>query len=155
RRYSPLAVPRRNHPPKEILMLRTMLMSRAVVPLLLAVAALAAPARVLAGAPTSRPVGSVVITGALEDRVLLTVDQFKPLPLTLQTLTVKFQAGSAQEEHTFTGFLLYDVLNFLGPQFDPNVKNDRLRFYVSATGTDDYQAIVAWGEFDPFFGAKS
>ena len=33
--------------------------------------------------------------------------------------TVTFQAGTAVETHTFTGFLLYDVLTFLGPKFDP------------------------------------
>ena len=106
------------------------------------------------GKPFERPVGSVVITGELEDRVFLTFEQFEALPLTLHTLTVTFQAGQAVEQHTFTGFLLIDVLNFLKPQFDPDVKNDRLRFYVSATGTDDYQAIVAWGEFDPGFENK-
>jgi len=101
-----------------------------------------------------RPAGSVVITGELQNPVFLTFDQLEALPLQSQSLTVSFQAGSAVEQHTFTGFLLYDVLNFLKPQFDPTVKNDRLRFYVSATGTDGYQAIVAWGEFDPFFGNK-
>jgi hypothetical protein len=34
-----------------------------------------------------------------------------------------------------TGFLLYDVLTFLKPQFHPDVRNDKLRFYVSATGS--------------------
>jgi len=101
-----------------------------------------------------RPAGSVVITGELQNPVFLTFDQLEALPLQSQSLTVSFQAGSAVEQHTFTGFLLYDVLNFLKPQFDPTVKNDRLRFYVSATGTDGYQAIVAWAEFDPFFGNK-
>ena len=65
-----------------------------------------------------------------------------------------FQAGATVETHTFTGFLLFDVMNLLKLQFDPDVKNDKLRFYVSATGTDDYQAIVAWGEFDPGFENK-
>jgi len=83
------------------------------------------------GKPFERPVGNVVITGELEDRVFLTFEQFEALPLTLHTLTVEFQAGQAVEQHTFTGFLLIDVLNFLKPQFDPDVKNDRLRFYVS------------------------
>jgi hypothetical protein len=85
------------------------------------------------GKPFERPVGSVVITGELEDRVFLTFEQFEALPLQLHTLTVTFQAGQAMEQHTFTGFLLIDVLNLLKPQFDADVKNDRLRFYVSAT----------------------
>jgi len=126
-----------------------------VFALFLVVAALTAPALTEAGGkPFERSVGSVVITGELEDRVFLTFEQFEALPLTLHTLTVTFQAGQAVEQHTFTGFLLIDLLNFLKPQFDPDVKNDRLRFYISATGTDDYQAIVAWGEFDPGFENK-
>src|SRR5262245_3784168 len=88
--------------------------------------------------PIERPVGSVVITGALEDRVFLTFEQVEGLPLNQQSVSVTFQSGQTQEKHIFTGFLLYDVLTFLKPQFDPDVKNEKLRFYVSATGTDDY-----------------
>jgi hypothetical protein len=46
------------------------------------------------------------------------------------------------------------VLATAQPTFDPNIKNDALRFWVEATGSDDYAAIVAWGEIDPGFGAK-
>src|SRR5262245_24518377 len=74
-----------------------------------------------------RPVGSLVITGELDDRVFLTFDKFEALPLTSRNVSVTFQAGSAVEHHVFTGFLLFDVLNFLKPQFDPDVKNDKLR----------------------------
>lgn len=118
--------------------------------------ALALPGLALAGGkkPIERPIGSVVITGELEERVFLTFEQFEALPLTSHNVSVMFQAGPAVEQHTFTGFLLFDVLNLLKPQFDPDVKNDKLRFYVSATATDDYQAIVAWGEFDPGFENK-
>jgi len=129
---------------------------RVIVPYVVAVfivAVLLAPDHARAGA-SSRPVGSLIITGKIEDRVLLTFDQFEALPLPLQTVTVQFRAGQSEETHTFTGFLLLDVLNHFTPKFDPTVKNDKLRFYVSATGTDDYQAIVAWGEFDPGFENK-
>src|SRR5215510_3127231 len=135
-------------------MVRRALMWSSLV--LFLVLALAMPSLALAGdrKPIQRPVGSVVITGELEDRVFLTFEQFEALPLTSHNVSVMFQAGQAVEQHTFTGFLLFDVMNFLKPQFDPDVKNDKLRFYVSATGTDDYQAIVAWGEFDPGFENK-
>ena len=76
------------------------------------------------------------------------------LPVPVQTVTVTFQAGSTVEQHTFTGVLLYDVLTLLRPRFDPAVRNDKLRFYVSAIGSDAYQAIVAWGEIDPDFENK-
>lgn len=135
-------------------MLRRPSVLSALVSLL--VVALAMPGLALAGGPKpiERPIGSVVITGELEERVFLTFEQFEALPLTSRNVSVMFQAGSAMEQHPFTGFLLFDVLNLLKPQFDPDVKNDRLRFYVSATATDDYQAIVAWGELDPGFENK-
>ena len=72
-----------------------------------------------------------MITGELDDRELLTFDELAALPLTHYQLSVSFQAGQAVETHTFTGFLLLDVLDHFGPQFDPDVKNDRLRFYVA------------------------
>ena len=120
------------------------------------VVALAVPGLTVAGSkrPIERPIGSVVITGELEERVFLTFEQFEALPLTSHNVSVMFQAGTAVETHNFTGFLLFDVMNLLKPQFDPDVKNDKLRFYVSATATDNYQAIVAWGEFDPGFENK-
>jgi hypothetical protein len=127
-------------------------MTRIFAALLAAV--LLAPSVGEAGKPVQRPAGSLIITGDLAGRALLTFEEFSALPLTLQTVTASFMAGSAQETHSFTGFLLYDVMNYFRPHFDPAVKNDKLRFSVSATGTDGYQAIVAWGEFDPGFEAK-
>ena len=41
------------------------------------------------------------------------------------------------------------------PRFDPAVKNDSLRFWIAATGSDGYHAIVSWGEVDPGFGATN
>jgi hypothetical protein len=35
------------------------------------------------------------------------------------------------------------------------IKNDQLRHYVTATGSDGYQALVAYGEIDPNFEAKN
>ena len=58
---------------------------RVTVPCVVAVlivAALLAPDRAQAGS-SSRPVGSVIITGEVEDRVLLTFDQFAALRLHL------------------------------------------------------------------------
>src|SRR5262245_60895539 len=100
-------------------MLRWTRMARTLVPLFLAVTMLTPPGLALvAQEPLERPIGSVVITGELHDRVLLTFQQLEALPLTPRSLQVTFQAGSSVETHTFTGFLLYDVLNFLKPQFD-------------------------------------
>ena len=103
------------------------------------------------------PKGSFVIAGKLEQTLLLSTEEVANYLATTNphVYTVSFVAGTATETHTFTGFLLYDVLTFLHPTFDPAVKNDRLRYYVAATGSDGYQAIVAWGEIDPGFENKA
>jgi hypothetical protein len=100
------------------------------------------------------PPGSFLILGKLDNRAALSVAELRALPIPMQTLTVTFLAGSTPQQHTYVGPLLYDLMNHFGPKFDPDVKNDRLRFHVSATGSDEYQAIVAWGELDPGFGNK-
>lgn len=72
-----------------------------------------------------------------------------------KTVDVQYRAGATVEQHTFTGPLLLDVLGLAGPSFDPAVKNDKLRHYITATSSDGYQALVAWGEIDPDFANKS
>lgn len=102
--------------------------------------------------------GDFVITGEVEVSVLLSVEEIVATlaqqPVPIRTVTVSFQSGSTVVQRTFTGALLYDVLSILGPRFNPDVRNDRLRFYAAATGSDGYQAIVAWGEIDPGFENK-
>lgn len=76
----------------------------------------------------------VQITGVVQDRLRLGVGQLAALPQ--QTITVTFQSGTGAQTHTYTGPLLLDVLNLAKPVFDPAVKNDRLRYAVTATGSD-------------------
>jgi len=104
------------------------------------------------------PAGSFVVVGKLQQKLLVStgdvVAHLASLPLPVKTVSVSFQAGTTMQQHTYTGVLLYDLLNSLGPIFDASVNNDKLRFYVSATGSDGYQVIVAWGEIDPQFENK-
>ncbi len=102
--------------------------------------------------------GSFVVAGEIGEPVLASTadveENLGSLPFPARTVTVTFRAGNATEQHTFTGVLLYDVITFLVPQFNPAVRNDQLRFYVVATGSDGYQAIVSWGEIHPTFENK-
>ena len=36
--------------------------------------------------------------------------------------------------------------------FIADVRNDKLSTYFVVTGSDGYQAVIAWGEIDPEFG---
>src|SRR5262249_49817990 len=38
---------------------------------------------------------------------------------------------------------------------DPSIKNDSLRKYLVATGSDGYQTVISLGEIDPKFGNQS
>jgi DMSO/TMAO reductase YedYZ molybdopterin-dependent catalytic subunit len=70
------------------------------------------------------------------------------------TLPVVYGSGSGVESAVFTGPRLLDVLDAAGgPKFPPE-RNAKLRTYVLATGADGYQAVLAWGELDPDFGAQ-
>ncbi len=71
------------------------------------------------------------------------------------TLPVTYGSGQGIESATFSGPTLLEVIQAAGgPALDPNRKNDRLRLYVVATGSDGYQAVIAWGEIDPDFGGQ-
>jgi DMSO/TMAO reductase YedYZ molybdopterin-dependent catalytic subunit len=119
----------------------------------IAAAALLSPSATAAAAKPAhpRPV-RVTVTGQVEHRRAYTVAQLRAFPP--HTVTVQFGSAGGTEQHTFTGPLLTDVATAAGPRFDPDVKNDQLRFFVAATGTDKYRAIVSWGEIDPAFGAR-
>ncbi|MGH3768695.1 MAG: hypothetical protein ACRDS0_25470 [Pseudonocardiaceae bacterium] len=100
------------------------------------------------------PPGKFLLIGDIARPQLLDVAALRALP-NQQTVEVTFKAGNGTQHHTYVGPLLLDVLTQAGPQFDPAIKNDKLRHFISVTATDDYRALVAYGEIDPNFGAKN
>jgi DMSO/TMAO reductase YedYZ molybdopterin-dependent catalytic subunit len=70
------------------------------------------------------------------------------------TLTVAYGSGQGFEQGTFTGVRLWDLLQEAGIRVDPTRRNDRLRKYVVATGSDGYEAVFSLAELDPEFGAE-
>ncbi len=49
---------------------------------------------------------------------------------------------------------MWTLLNDAGLIADPTIKNDVLREYVEAVGSDGYAAIFSLGEIDPMFGGQ-
>jgi hypothetical protein len=72
------------------------------------------------------------------------------LPAT--TLTAKYTAAGAPVTDTYTGVSLWTLLSTAGLITNPTIKNDVLRQYVVAVGSDGYEAIFSLGEIDPMFG---
>lgn len=74
------------------------------------------------------------------------------------TQNVSFQSGSGTVSTSFTGVPLYDFLT--SPQGgggiiqSSGIKNDILRDYVVATGSDGYRAVYSVGEMHPNFGGQ-
>jgi hypothetical protein len=97
--------------------------------------------------------GTFVVTGNVKQKLRLNADTIGALP-NQQSVEVTFLAGGTPETHVYTGPLLIDVLAKAGPDFDPAIKNDKLRHFVSVTASDGYQALVAYGELDPSFENK-
>jgi hypothetical protein len=74
------------------------------------------------------------------------------LPHVNQNVTY-FAAGQVEND-TFTGALLWDLLQSVGIVTNPNVKNDILRKIIVVTGTDGYVSVFTAGEIDPGFGGN-
>ena len=96
---------------------------------------------------------SVTIGGAVDAPSTDALADLQALPS--QTIDVQYLAGTGPVMKTYTGVRLYDLLLAAQPQQDPAHKNDLLRDSILVTGSDGYQAVIAWGEIDPGFEDKA
>ncbi len=108
---------------------------------------LASPAQPGAGGGRS---STIAVQGAVNTPISFTLPSLQAL--TPYTETVTYLSGTTTVTDTYTGALLWDVLNKAGVQTDTSVKNDILRKLVTATGMDGYQVDFALGELSPSFG---
>jgi len=116
-------------------------------PLLLALTGIPAKAQTSCS-PPAPPFFSV--KGQVKTPKWVDVPALKQLPSVNQNVTF-FAAGQVETE-TFTGALLWDLLQSVGIITDPTIKNDILRKIIIVTGTDGYVADFTAGEIDPGFG---
>jgi len=95
---------------------------------------------------------SLTLSGSVTDPRTYTFADLSAFPATTETVTY-FAAGSPVTT-TFTGVLLWTLLTTNGQNLitNPAVKNEVLREYVIATGTDGYTAVISLGEIHPNFG---
>jgi hypothetical protein len=105
-------------------------------------------------ATTGLPPGKFLLIGDVARPQILDVAGLRAPTLPSHTITVTFKSGSGPQTHTYAGPLLLDVLAQAGPQFDPAIKNDKLRHFISVGASDGYRALVAYGEIDPGFENK-
>ena len=65
-----------------------------------------------------------------------------------------FVTGNGVDEGTFTGVLLWDLIEAAGVVVDPDQRNDLLRKYVLITGSDCYETLYSMGELSPRIGGS-
>jgi molybdate transport system substrate-binding protein len=90
------------------------------------------------------------VTGQLFNPLKLTVDDLKN-NYAAQKVDVSYLSGEDTVSASFTGVYLRDILDSTQVNLNADVKNDKLSLYIVATGSDGYQAIIAYGEIDPDF----
>ena len=94
-----------------------------------------------------------LLGGQVKTPKWVSVWALKELPHVNQNVTY-FAAGSVEND-TFTGALLWDLLQSAGGIVtDPATKNDILRKVIVVTGTDGYVSVFTAGEIDPGFGGN-
>ena len=119
-----------------------------------AIAALAIGSCPPSSAQEAAPPGSTSlrIVGAVRTPRAYTLDDLQREPVT--TEAVYFGTGKGPVRATFTGALLWTLLQEVGIATDPAVKNDILRHTVAVTGSDGYRVVLSAGELDPEFGGE-
>lgn len=97
--------------------------------------------------------GTTAVDGQVLNPLSLTADALRT-GYAAQTLDVTYLNGTDPVSASFTGVALWDVLGSAQPNFNADIKNDKLSAYLVVTGSDGYQAVIAWGEIDPDFAAQ-
>jgi hypothetical protein len=78
------------------------------------------------------------VSGQVTNPVIFNLAKLQKFAVSTQNVT--FFAAGQVTSGSYTGALLWDVLQSAGIKVDPNVKNDILRFIVVVTGSDGYEA---------------
>jgi len=92
----------------------------------------------------------------------LTVDGqvLNPLALSLEDLQANFTAHTVEISYTkdgatvttsYTGALLWDVIQAAQPNINADVSGDAGSLYVVISATDAYQSVVSWNEMSPSY----
>ena len=114
-----------------------------------------APGPVPGPSPTPAPApgpSTVALGGEIERPWTPGLSDLQALPAVTQT--VEYSAGSQPRSNTYTGTLLWPLIDAAGVKVDPDRKNDLIGFYVVARGSDDYRAVFSMGELMPGFGNR-
>jgi hypothetical protein len=96
------------------------------------------------------------LSGQVEESKTFTLSDLQSLPAS--KVNVTFTSGQGEENHTYIGVPLWQLIQSVGGlKSNTNVNNPKnylLRQSIVAEGTDCYQAVVSVGEIEPTFEGK-
>ena len=94
---------------------------------------------------------SIQVTGLVSKTVTLSVADLQKMPATTIRATLRTDKAVLGTD-TYTGVLLWSVVQASIPISNTSFKNDVLRMFVLVHATDNYQVTVSMGEISPKFG---
>jgi molybdate transport system substrate-binding protein len=95
--------------------------------------------------------GRLHIDGQVLNPIALSVEDLKS-GYAVQTVEVTYKSGEETLNSSFTGVLLWDIINAAQANINSDIRGDRLSLFIVATGADGYQSVISWGEIDPEYG---
>lgn len=98
------------------------------------------------------PSTSFIVTGAVNSPKTFSLEDLRREPVT--TEQVYFSTGRGVVKASFTGVLLWTLLQTADIKTDPNARNDILHHVVVVSADDGYSVTLSAGELDPEFGAE-
>jgi hypothetical protein len=93
-----------------------------------------------------------VLRGSVKQELILDEALLKSLPAV--TVDVTFETGDGKKSGSYTGVLLWSLLEKAVPIDEPG-KNASLRHTLVIAGRDGYAVALAFGEIDPHYEGKS
>jgi hypothetical protein len=103
------------------------------------------------GPAVSKDAAPPVLRGAVRHELALDEALLRSLPAL--TIDVTFETGQGKKSGSYTGVLLWALLEKAEPIDEPG-KNASLRHTLLITGRDGYAVALALGEIDPHYEGK-
>ena len=101
-------------------------------------------------APTQN--AALLIDGKVKHPQRLSLDALRRLPA--ERVDVSFQTSHGMEKASYTGVLLWRLLDEAGG-LDDAARGAELRHTINITGRDGYVVVVSTGEIAPDFGGRA
>lgn len=98
--------------------------------------------------------GVFTVDGQVLNPLTLTAEELRA-NFSSETLDAVYLSGEETVNKTFTGVSLWQVMSAAQPNFNADVRNDRISTFIVVTAMDGYQTVIAWGEIDPEFAATT